>query len=375
VILAALLLLAGAGEPFESLEKVIESLEGKGSLRFGGLFAADWIQRDRRNADDPGPAFEARPRLDGRRTDGYRFSLEADLVGADVPYNVREAWVGWSSSDALLVRAGLVGIPLGTEAATRPEDLPLPGRSFTSFLTARTDVGLQAEGTWGLLGWQATAAAGHGFGLDGRPRSSPMAALRAVARPVEGIHVGLGAARLFDFEDPLALETPLGDTVFLTRDLDGDGGRFLLGEAGFALGPVAGGIEVVRGSASGVTDRGGRRTSMDQLTAWTGSVAWRILGEGRGILELGLRYSNADMDRRLFAAGWTTYDPSAQEIRTFSAMLGWRPTTHLRVALGWVKTISDDALGVYGGGGPSTTPRVPGGNRDSSFVLRLEVAF
>jgi hypothetical protein len=56
-------------------------------------------------------------------------------------------------------------------------------------------------------------------------------------------------------------------------------------------------------------------------------------------------------------------------------MLSWRPAEHLRASLGWVKTIADDSLTVFGGGPPSTVPRVPGGNRDSSFVLRIEAAF
>jgi hypothetical protein len=88
-----------------------------------------------------------------------------------------------------------------------------------------------------------------------------------------------------------------------------------------------------------------------------------------------VRYSNGDIDRDLFDAGWTTYDPSTQEVRTFSVLLGWRPAERARIAVGWVKTIADDALTVFGGRGPSTVPRVPGGNRDSSYVLRLEVGF
>ncbi len=288
-------------------------------------------------------------------------------MGADTPDHLYEAWAGWSPSDALLLKAGLVPVPLGTEAATRPEDLAVPGRSFTSFLTMRSDWGIQAEGRAGgeTLFWQATLGSGHGFGLEGRRRSAPAAALRARAEPLPWCRIGAGAERLFDFEDPLVLETPLGDAVFLTPDLDGTGGRLLLGEAGIEAGPVEAGFEVVRGATWG------GRASFDEFTAWTGTASADL---GRG-WSLGVRYSNGDMDRDLFRTGWTTYDPSTQEVRTFSAMVAWRPADHLRVAVGWVKTIADDSLTVFGGGPPTTVPRAPGGNRDSSFVIRIEASF
>jgi len=305
--------------------------------------------------------------MDGRRTEGFRLYLEADLVGNDTPNHLYEATAGWMFSDALHVRAGLVPVPLGSEAAARPEDLVVPGRSFTSFLTMRTDLGAQAEGriAGDVAKWQATVGTGHGFGLDGRTRSAPLAALRATARPLPWLRLGAGAERLFDFGDPVVQEVPLGDAVFLTPDLDGDGGRFLLGEIGVKAGPFDGSFEIVRGATFGGADR------FDELTAWTatGSVD---LGRGWNV---GLRCSNADTDRDLFRAGWTTYDPSTQEVRTFSAMLAWKPGDHLRISAGWVKTIADDSLTVFGGGPPTTVPRAPGGNRDSSFVFRIELSF
>ena len=286
-------------------------------------------------------------------------------MGADTPDHLYEAWAGWSFSDAFVLKAGLLPIPLGSEAALRPEELPVPGRSFTSFLTMRTDLGLRAEGDLDAFEWEATAGSGHSFGLDGRRRGSPVLAARARVEPWKWCHLGAGAERLFDFEEPLVTEVPLGDVVFLTPDLDGTAGRFLLGEVGVDLAPAKAWLEVVRGASWGGNSR------YDEYTAWTAVGAVDL---GRG-WEVGLRYSNGDIDRDLFRDGRTTYDPSTQEVRSFSAMIGWRPVERLRLAVGWVKTIADDSLTVFGGGPPTTVPRAPGGNRDSSFLFRIEAAF
>jgi hypothetical protein len=376
--------LAAAAAPREALG---------GTLRLGGTFAADGILRDRRNAGHSGLETGAiRPRADLRWGEAWALLVEADLLGDASPHPLAEARATWRPATAWRFEAGYLPLALGTEAATREPDLPAVGRGFTSWLAARTDVAARAVAAPGeALRVEAFAAAGHGHALDGRARTSPMIAGRAVVRPgVLGAFLGAGAAHLADFDDPVDLRAPLRSTVFHTGDLGGSGGRWLLAEGGFAAGPVAAGLEVLRGVARGVRDPGGGTFTADEITAWTGSVALSLTGEerpwrdgrwerpearGGGAWEVAIRYSNGDVDRALFDEGVTTYDPSTQEVRTFSAVLGWRPFPGGRVALGWTKTIADDALSVFDGNGPSAVPRVSGGNRDSSFVLRLEVDF
>jgi len=396
-------------EPSPARAQVLESLReaftlrgDEAALRVGGLFAADVVAWDRRNERHSGlEGGDVRPRFDLQRK-SLRLFVEGDLLGDDAPHPLSEAWYSFDAAESVRLTAGFLRIALGTEFATPEEDLPLVGTSFTSQLDGRRDVGLRAEGTiFGGLGadgegaglwWQATAAGGHGYGLEGKPRQSGQYSLRLVADSpgIPGLYAGGGFASLASFDDPVELTTPLGSTVFTTPDLDGSGGRWMHLEAGYARGPLAAGLEVIRGSADEVPVAGGGDLDMDQLTAWTASLGVSLTGERRGwregawtvetprrggAWEIGLRYSNADVDRNLFRAGYAHYDPSTQEVRTFSAVLGWRPAEGVRVALGWVKTISDDTLTVFGGTNPDHPARAGGDGRDSSYVLRLEIAF
>jgi len=361
------------------------------------------VQWDRRNARVSGlEGGGARPSAEIRWEEDLRLFAAADLLGADAPHHLAEAFAAWHPSEGFRLRAGLLRVALGTESATAEPDLPLVGYAFPAHLDRRTDVGAQvtADLLDGGLFAEATWAAGCGFGLDGSDRDAPQASLRVAGRParlvgaraLDGWFAGLAFAALSDFEDPVVLRTPLGSTVFRTEDLDGDGGRWLHAETGLAAGPAAVGLEVVRGRASGVSRAAGGRVDMDQITAWSASAAISLTGERRewargawrapvpagagGAWEFAARYSNGDLDRALFDEGWTTYDPSTQEVRTFSALLGWRPCVGVRVALGWTKTIADDSLSVFGWrGGPGPVPRLGNDDRDSSFVLRVEVSF
>jgi len=362
------------------------------------------VKWDRRNSRDSGlESGGARPSAEIRWQKTLLLHGEADLLGADTPDHVAEAWAGWAPSDFFRLRAGLLRVPLGTEFATPEPDLPLVGWSFSSYLDGRTDVAarLEADPLDGAIRAEATWAFGNGFRPDGTEISAPQGSLRAAARPgrllgagewLDGWYAGAAYAHLTEFEDPLVLQNPLRNTVFRTSDLDGNGGRWLHLETGYARGRLAAGLEVVRGEASGVSRSAGGSIDMDQLTAWTATAAFSLTGADRewkggawtaptprgpgGSWELALRYSNGDMDRSLFDQGYTTYNPSTQEVRSFSALLAWRPWKGVRFATGWVKTIADDSLSVFGfPGGRSSVPRQGNDDRDSSYVFRVEVAF
>jgi phosphate-selective porin len=199
-----------------------------------------------------------------------------------------------------------------------------------------------------------------------------------------GVYAGLGLAWLTDFDDPLVLATPNESIVFTTPDLEGDSGSYRHFEAGWAWGPVRLGWERVIGEASNVPIGGGEKEDMDQLGSWSLFASANLTGEAQvyrrgrwaepepprsdgplpGRLELAVRYSNADIDRALFDAerGITDYDPSTQEVRTFSLGLDWQPLRAVRLGFGWVKTIADHELTTFGGK-----------NRDSTLTLRLEL--
>jgi hypothetical protein len=367
-------------------------------LALGGRFALDLVKYGHANERDSGFEFDDARLILAGRSGPFQLWVEPDLLGADTLRSLYEAWVGWDPHEDVRVRAGQVRIALGSEFATREENLPLAGYAFTSHLDGRYDLGIEADGSLfdGALWGEAFATIGNGFDLEGNRLTSPMYGLRVVARPfgwaepeedgalaiLRGVYAGAGVAWLTDFDDPLVLATPHESIVFTSPDLEGDAGRFLHLEAGFSRGPFRLGWETVSGEASGVPVGGGKEQKMDQLDAWTMFASWNVTGEAQvlrrgrwvepdphrrgepwpGRWEIAARYSNADIDRTLFDEGITDYDPSTQEVRTFGLHLTWHPVRTFRVGFGWVRTLADHELTTFGDT-----------NRDSSFTLRFEL--
>ena len=96
--------------------------------------------------------------------------------------------------------------------------------------------------------------------------------------------------------------------------------------------------------------------------AWTSP--WLKEDEPGGIIDLSARYANSDIDRQMFFNGLTTFGESSQEVRTFTATLSYQPVPHLRLSFSWVHTLADQFLNVLNGG-----------DRDSTYLLRLEARF
>ena len=375
-------------------------------IQVGGRIALDLAFHGRANERrDRLWVQDARLRLTGRAAK-LEWFVSADLLGTHTPRNLYEAWAAWEFHPALRVAAGQMRVPLGSEFATREHDLPFAGYAFPAYLDGRYDLAVRIDGEIldDFLYYEITAAAGEGFGLQGRRRASPMVALRLVAHPLSplvgegsmlrGAYFGVAVARLNGFDDPLQLATPLDSVVFTTADLNGDGGRWLHIEAGCHWGPLRVSGETVQGVAEEVPLTGGLVDDLDQLTAYHVTLAWNLTGHeqvlrrGRwqrgarnerralpparripGRLEAAVRYSNADMDRALFDHGIAAYNPSTQEVRTFSAFLFWTPLEDrgcdaLRLGAGLVRTIADHEMDVFGFT-----------NRDTAFVFRLEVDF
>lgn len=363
-------------------------------IHAGGQIVVDAVAYDKNNRKNSGLRWETvNLRVTGNRGDRFRFFVEPDLLGIDTRTNLYEAWAAWNINPSLLVRAGQVKVALNSEFATRPENCPCLDYGFSSYLDGRYDLGLQADGLLPgkVLWYEATATTGNGFDLDGRRRSDPLCALRAVVFPqrfipsdfLDGAFAGLGLAWSPDYDDSVLVQTPLRSTVFTTRPLHGDYYRSWHFEAGYYKGPFRIGAERVNAEIGNVRIGGGRTIDVDQLTSWSAYASWNITGErmrwerGRwlpargdnkrlkgleripGCLELAFRYSNADLDRVLFETGMTAYDPSTQEVRTATLNMNWYPRPGLKVSAGWVSTIADHELYTLGGT-----------NRDSSYVIR-----
>ncbi len=373
----------------------------------GGQLSVNGIAYDSRNAKHSGLETElAVPILDGLHRSGARVHVAADLDGEDTRSNLWEAWGEWPVASRSWLRAGLLRVPLGSEFATRDEDHALVGYGFPAHLAGRWDTGVRLDGyltddTW----YGVTVTAGHGFDHKGRSRKSDQVAARLLTTSAsdgsgafEGPFAGVTVAWSPDYDDPIQIASPLEQQVFTTPDLDGGSAMWQHVEFGWRSRAFRGGVEVTNGSVSDVPVGGGREEDVDQLTSWAAYVVWSLRGEAarwsrggwvpaRGPLgsrpgaarsaagpappdepalpiEFALRYSNADIDRVLFDEGITTYDPSTQEVRTFSAILGGLVDPDTRLALQWTKIIADHELTTLGGD-----------NRDSSWVLRVDRRF
>lgn len=364
---------------------------GEDPLRVGGLLsleAIDWDDTNRRDEGFDTQTEAASLRLSGMLR-GLRVFVDLDLDGEETRHNLREAWGEGRIGEATWLRAGWLRVALGTEFATREEDLPLTGYAYNSWQHARYAPAVQVDGLlsdW--LWWQATATAGHASDLAGEAQDEPTLAARLVASAPRGEdgrftgwYGGVGVAQASDLDGPLRIETPLDQATFSTPDLDGTGRSTLSIEFGYAGEVTRFAFETADTRLDEVSLPGGGEESFDEVGAWTALLAFNLRGRAQAWerggwqpyrlhagdelpIELAFRYSNADIDRDLFDLGVATYDPSSQETRTFGASLAAHLAPLTRVSLGWVKVIADQELTELGG----TT-------RDSSFVLRLDQRF
>lgn len=373
-----------------------------GSARVGFYSAIDFLRYDPDNERSSGLRFtDFRPTAEVR-ADVFEARLELDLVGVDTRNNIYEAWGGVDLDDGLRVRVGQMRFSMGSEGATHESELPFVGYSFVPHLSTRYDVGVRLDGelTEGLW-YGAWGTIGYGFGLEGQKLSSPQLGIRGTVHPFQlfgveaedgasflrGLFFGIGFSELLDGDDPLVAVSPLQSVMLVTPKLDGRGGSWRQIEVGYALGPLQIMYEDSMGAYDDVPVAAGR-TNIDQLStmAITGVLnlsgeprgwrrgAWsnRVEGERTellpflpsGLWTLAARHSNGDFDRTLFDEGFTGYDPSTQEVRTFSLALFWTPSNRVRFGAQWTKIIADHELTTLGGT-----------NRDDSYALRLEFRF
>jgi hypothetical protein len=392
-------LLFHAGGPMETRDV---------ELHFGGRVALDFVAWDDRNSNESGFKFGAlRPLIEVDVSGRTQFRAELDLDQVDSKRGCYDLWVRQELGRTGAVQVGQVRVAMGSEYATREENLPLYGYGFTSYLTGRYDLGLRATlDPAAALHLEGVATAGSGFGLEGEGKEDPLFLGRATLEPLRargpewlrGLFVGGALAWQPSYRDELVVATPLQTTLFATDELRGSDATWVLLEAGWRNGPMRVGVETMRGMISDVELPGGGHHDIDELYAWTvyascflsrEQPAWQdgrwtrhvrarsripadekdemtryVMHPSEMPIELAARYSKGDLDQSLFDLGLTTSDPSTQEFRTFSANVIFHVMPGTRVFLGGERTIADDDLSVFGGA-----------NRDTSFLMRLELDF
>jgi hypothetical protein len=200
----------------------------------------------------------------------------------------------------------------------------------------------------------------------------------------DGIFGGIALSWQPKNHDEVHVETPLEQTVFTTPELQSDGGRFMHLDLGARYGSFRMGVEMVEGRLEHTALPGGGHQTFDELGAYSVFTACNFTGpaprwhrggwqgygpedfdRGQALpVELAFRFSNGDIDRDLFNVGITTYDPSTQEVRTFSAALTAYLCPLSRIGIQWTNVIADHELTTFGGE-----------NRDSSLALRFDQRF
>jgi len=373
------------------------SSDGEIALHAGGVYAGELVLHDSHNTQGSGLRTDlAKPILEGAYGDAWRARIAGDLEGTKTAANLYEAFVAWQGLSWLRVSGGLLQLPLGFEAGTRPEDLALVGHSFSYFMDYRTDWALRAEGSVadGIFEWDVAYALGDGFDANGEAQRGARASARAFVRPLRslaapdagwldslaaGFILGGGYAHTWNWDGQLRIRNPAGSRLFDTQDFEADRSRFYTVTVGFEVGPVRVFYEGTQGGYFDVDTPLGVRDLEDQTDSWQATIAWRITGEpydgrifrerdaaplGPNVWEVALRYANADIDRDFFAFGLTDYTTSSQEFRSTSLALHWHATPNLRLSAEYVRTQADDDIATLGYEG-----------QDDAAILRAQVRF
>lgn len=382
----------------------LEMESGPVRAQIGARAAVDAVRHDPRNVRDSEVRVDvADVRLHVRHETGYEGRAVLDLVGIDTRGGFREAWVGREFERWFRVRGGLQPVSIGIEGSVPDAERSFVRPSFPAYIADQTDWGLRVDGEYedGFLGYFVAATAGEGFDRNGERRVQPLVAARLQSYPfrgvsiVDGFFLSGGILHGFDYEGHLDVTNPGRNTLFTVSRIEGEESQYLDLGYGLDLGSVRVWHEWLKGGVRGVdVPGGGEENFAEQITAWTAGASWFVTGEmrdqrlyregpdpveplrpvladpddpettGWGALELAVRYSNGDIDRRFFDLGFTSYTQSSQEFRTFTGAVNWYPIEQARVTAEVVRTIADQTPAAFESHG-----------RDTTFLLRLEFGF
>lgn len=186
---------------------------------FGGLLQAQAESGDRgdsRFSDDHPRLFIRRARVNvtGETVAHLSFRAEMELAGsvgnaALLRAQLTDAWLGWSRSPSLSLRAGQFKTPFGFEQLQSDQGLETIERSLaTERLTSGRQVGLQLGGSPAQrVSYAIGAFNGTGTNLNFNDNGSFLVAARLSAVPVEshGVRWSLGANALRGEDDGVAV--------------------------------------------------------------------------------------------------------------------------------------------------------------------------
>jgi hypothetical protein len=207
---------------YRDLEPIVIR-KGDFRLEIGGHITLDAIKYGYANERHSGLEFDYATLIISGQFKLLSWRIEPDLLGRNTPSNLYDAWGSLAICPELRITAGQFRIALGSEYATREENLPFAGYGFTSYLDGRYDVGLRIDGDLlkSMLWYEATATLGEGFDPEGNRLESPLFALRLVGHPfgwikddagfwrsLQGFYAGVSIAHTTDFDDPIMLATP-----------------------------------------------------------------------------------------------------------------------------------------------------------------------
>ncbi|UCE85818.1 MAG: hypothetical protein JSU66_16060 [Deltaproteobacteria bacterium] len=385
------------------------SADGSVEIHAGGVYAGEYVDFDSRNPSDSRARTAIfRAVLEGTMNERLSFRIVPDILGKDTRFNLDEAWLAYAFDPRFKAQAGLIHIPMGFESWFLEQELSLIGYAFPGYIDQRTDLGLGFSGEFGNGGleWHAAFGFGKGFDIRGDKQEDERISVQAAVFPFlwgrdpddpeppewwQGFFAGLGYSYTDDYEGTLHVDSPLGTSLFNVGRFKADDSGFLHWTVGIDAGPVRIAAERVDGGYSDVELAVGDE-DFDDVSSWQASFHWMITGEhyatrayrqisprqefparplfgeadekGFGAVELGVRYSNFDIDRAFFDFGFTSEAQSSQEARTFSAAVNWYPSANFRFGFEYVRIIADDDPGSLGGQG-----------RGNNWVLRGQYQF
>jgi len=391
--------------------------EGVPRIRVGGKFDLTAHIYDDRNRKDSEVRFEeSELRLEGDALGRTWLRVVADLDGRSTRDGLSEATLAGGRPRVARATAGLQQIPLGIEASIPDDELAFTGPAFSSWLIERTDLSLRVDGELlaGFLCYDGGYSAGEGFDVDAGRVDDPRVAMRLVLYPLTadvfipeirgslGFLSGLYLSSSFAYESSyrraIEIETHYRNRLFQTVPMRADQATWWHYGWGLDGGRVRLIQEWALGRLEDVETAGGSEDLSRPVTTMSASLTVRILGDPEpydshpyrersdvsaadwsapggerpavpelrfpGVVEVGLRYADGDVDGRIFSLGLADPATSSEEFRTITASVSLRPSRTLRLIAECVRTIADPPPAAFESDG-----------RDTSFAFRIELIF
>jgi phosphate-selective porin OprO and OprP len=345
--------------------------DGSTTLRLRGIAQVDsrWFFNDGGIVgNDAFLIRRARIIMEGSFNRIFQFQITPDFAGSAA--SLLNANITAVLGPALQIKVGKFKTPVGIEQAQANMVTAFVERTHPSSLMPSFDVGMQIGGEFaeGRLSYTAGVFNGLADGASSTTNTDTDdhkgVVARIMARPFEGLEVGVGAT----YSPDLTAATPLtpgyrsdGQQRFFAYDAttvaDGDGWR-VSPQAAYAHGSLG---LMAEYAVSAINVRaGGVRTELKH-EAWHGQVTYNLTGEaasftgvvprtnfrlgadGWGAVVLALRASVMDLDDQTFPA-FASPRTNATEVTSYGVGLNWHPSASVRITADYLQSDFDVAL-------------------------------